>query len=287
MQIDARERGLIDCLTQRGRRHHLEATESSKTTHPPEKKENDDSPPSPSSPACFTLRNLHYGDVVFGGRDDDDHDNVIAFERKTLADWCASIKDGRYKEQKHRLMSLVAERGGRVAYIIEGKLTDGTIVKGLREASLTNNLQPTALESCLYSLLFKDRVATIFTRDVEDTADVICTLWARHQKELTRPRQQRQPEDESGYHARVLVENSVHGKRNKNITRQTCYLMQLCQIPGVSHRTAEIVQKRWPTMADLFAEMTPVSREQRLAWLSALPTVGKKSGATILEFLCP
>ena len=42
------------------------------------------------------LNNLLIGDIVF--KDDDNNDNII-FERKSLSDLVASIKYGRYNEQ--------------------------------------------------------------------------------------------------------------------------------------------------------------------------------------------
>ena len=46
------------------------------------------------------IEQLHIGDVVF---EDDSGKPIIIFERKTLMDLAASIKDGRYNEQSFRL----------------------------------------------------------------------------------------------------------------------------------------------------------------------------------------
>ena len=47
-----------------------------------------------------------------------DFTNKFIFERKTLTDLNASINDGRYKEQKHRLLSSYSNNA--ITYIIEG-----------------------------------------------------------------------------------------------------------------------------------------------------------------------
>ena len=61
----------------------------------------------------ITKKQLEIGDihVVF-------NDNIYVYERKTMNDLMSSIKDGRYKEQKLRLLS--DKSFNNINYIIEG-----------------------------------------------------------------------------------------------------------------------------------------------------------------------
>ena len=59
-------------------------------------------------------KNLELGDIEINV----DFTNKFIFERKTLSDLNASIYDGRYKEQKHRLLSSYSNNA--ITYIIEG-----------------------------------------------------------------------------------------------------------------------------------------------------------------------
>jgi ERCC4-type nuclease len=46
---------------------------------------------------------------------------ALVLERKTVSDWESSLMDGRYREQRGRLLAFSQETGARVAYILEGK----------------------------------------------------------------------------------------------------------------------------------------------------------------------
>ena len=61
--------------------------------------------------------NLQVGDILITSELD-----TLVFERKTIADLAASIKDGRYHEQKQRLKSIYPHH--RITYIIEGSLSE-------------------------------------------------------------------------------------------------------------------------------------------------------------------
>ena len=65
-------------------------------------------------------KNLEYGDFCIFNNEDP----FIIIERKTLDDLSSSIIDGRYKEQKQKMLSLVDRK--KIYYIIEGtiKYTD-------------------------------------------------------------------------------------------------------------------------------------------------------------------
>ena len=60
---------------------------------------------------------LHIGDILVKT---DEGKDVMIIERKTLADLLASIKDGRYEEQSHRLKHASGFPSHNIVYIIEG-----------------------------------------------------------------------------------------------------------------------------------------------------------------------
>ena len=64
----------------------------------------------------FTKACLHLGDAQIRNQD---NDIVAIFERKTWNDLSSSIKDGRYREQLHRL-STTGLNPNRVVYVVEG-----------------------------------------------------------------------------------------------------------------------------------------------------------------------
>ena len=82
------------------------------------------------------------------------------FERKTLYDLTSSITDGRYKEQKKRLLSNIDPNN--ITYIIEGD----TINKSL----LRNN---TSIPSVYFRTLYRDNIKIIFTNNIGQFANII------------------------------------------------------------------------------------------------------------------
>ena len=81
------------------------------------------------------------------------------YERKTMNDLLSSIKDGRYKEQKTRLMS----NYNNIHYIIEG--TD--IIAS------NNSHSQQILTSVYYHSMYRDNIKILFTKNINDTSTLI------------------------------------------------------------------------------------------------------------------
>jgi ERCC4-type nuclease len=79
-------------------------------------------------------------------------ETVFVFERKTANDLESSIKDGRYREQKARVLAAVPP--ARVAYFIEGRVARGDKM----------------LEGAITNMQFRDGVHVVLSANVEDTA---------------------------------------------------------------------------------------------------------------------
>lgn len=84
---------------------------------------------------------------------------VVVIERKTTADFEASFLDGRYREQRTRLLAFCAEKKARPLYILEGGL-DGRI----------RAIQRPALQKLIHRLMLRYNVAVWSTKDLADTA---------------------------------------------------------------------------------------------------------------------
>jgi len=72
--------------------------------------------PAPATAVC------EVGDIWIG---DPTKPGAICAERKTIADFEASILDGRYREQRTRMTSSAATTGARPLYILEGNMAAG------------------------------------------------------------------------------------------------------------------------------------------------------------------
>jgi len=70
-------------------------------------------------------KNLDYGDIIIDVNESNNesepiNNHLMVIERKTLSDLSASLKDGRYKNQKNKLLTLVPTNC--LYYIIEGPI---------------------------------------------------------------------------------------------------------------------------------------------------------------------
>lgn len=209
---------------------------------------------------------LELGDVEIrgGGR-------VLLLERKTLADFAASIKDGRYREQKARL--LASGRAADTVFVLES-FSRFAFDAGARGAS--GGLSPKVLSSAVVSTVVRDGFRAVWTRDVLDTAAFVVAAAAKLA--------QTAPLGAKGY-AVVACDVSVRSKKRDNVTPDQCFLQQLCQLPGVSAKTACHLRDAFRSMAELYAELSPMTGAQRVARLAEVPLIGAKSGERIASYL--
>ena len=201
----------------------------------------------------------------------------MVFERKSLADLGASIKDGRHREQNARLLEWRAGSGTRcIYYIIEG-------VKGFA------SLDTSALVGSVMNTLFRDNIPVIFTKDEADTVRFCKELYARCSKDDT---YFKEAKGEGG--GEVDYISSVKLKKNKNITPQNVFIYQLSQIPGVSTKIATAIVDRHPTMMNFAMALLDKTTQERVAYVKAIQfevgegktrKVGDKTAAKIVEFV--
>jgi ERCC4-type nuclease len=91
--------------------------------------------------------------------------NSVLIERKSVADFEASIMDNRYREQRSRLMSYATEQKAHVAYIIEGEL----------DRLGPHRLTKQALMKHITRLALRYHIAVFQTASIKETAE-LCQL---------------------------------------------------------------------------------------------------------------
>jgi ERCC4-type nuclease len=176
---------------------------------------------------AIVWENLPVGDFAIRGGDDTAP--LLLIERKTIKDLAASIKDGRYRNQKEALMAAAPPLG--VFYIIEGAVSFSPHV----QASLTDGISYKAIVSAILNTCIRDKIHVFNTKDLEETMDLVIAIFGRVTSLQTpHPTQT----------AAAQAPKRVHDKTS-------CYLAQLCQIPGVSMKTAEGIASKYPTMNEL------------------------------------
>ena len=227
----------------------------------------------------FVCENLALGDVriAFGAALGAPTQLVI--ERKTIADLAASIKDGRYHEQKQRLLAAAAATAAGdetvlLAYVLEGGL-DADPASDVA----CNGVRHSALQTCVLRMALRDRIAVFQTASLLETAHLVTGLVNRLRDA---------PEKYVGDGARgppsSYKPTTVKTTRRDNIDARTSFLMQLCAIPSVSFKTAEVLSDALgvASMAALVDLLRAEAGQQRLL---AVPRIGKTMADKVREFV--
>lgn len=207
----------------------------------------------------INIQQLDIGDVVIQCEG-----KSWIFERKTVNDLIASVKDGRYKEQKHRLLSTCEN----ITYIIEG---DDII-------STRNERHRTLLSSIYMYTLYRDNIKLVFTRNVEDTATFLLTMCS---KIIDKPDNflEKNTDDTN----KKSYVDFIKMKKISNITPDICYLMQLSQIPTISTTIAKYIQHIYPNMKSFINAID--GSKDKITLLCRIEKIGKDKARKILEFL--
>lgn len=176
----------------------------------------------------FDVKPLDIGDFVFS-----DEDGVIRFlfERKTLGDMVASVKDGRYSEQKSRLLGYRAEHPSvYLAYILESSeysfLPDFTY----RNGSVTNK----TMTGMLINTSLRDGIFIWFTRNVQETCELLLNI---HRRLVESPEKYLKI-DSKNYESNA---GKINVKKKINNDTRFCFISQLACIPGISNKKAIMI----------------------------------------------
>jgi ERCC4-type nuclease len=154
------------------------------------------------------------------------------FERKTVEDLAASLRDGRFKEQKDRLLGVLQrEPMTAIAYIIEGRL--GFNLKRVVQGRVTVG----SLVSLLNTLQLRYRIPVVFTGGVSETAIYIQCIMNRLCTE---------PDFcpvSDGSNAGCFEHTSLLPKiaSNRKTDRNSILSSMLTAIPNVSHKISSFI----------------------------------------------
>lgn len=211
----------------------------------------------PLLPASVTsFENLDAGDFHIG-------DVAMVVERKTLTDLAASLKDGRYAEQKARMLALVGGDARRLAIIVEGAVfgpePPDTLIAGIKLG---------ALRTMVLHAQHRDGIAVYVTPGPTATAALVTHMADK----LADPAEffDAQP---------TPYASLVRTKRVENMTPRNVAILQLCVIPRVSARVAEAILDAigCNTLGELCAKLPPA---ERLAEVR-VPPAGRRLGCAL------
>lgn len=195
-------------------------------------------------------KNMDIGDFAFYFN----KELICIFERKTVEDLASSIKDGRYREQKKRLVDNIPKH--KILYIIEGDLTKNN--KGFA----FNKVSKDTIYSSLINCYLRDNINIIHTLSTNETIEILeqfCKKILKQGTDFLSSSSSTYDED--------LIKSIVQTKK-KNITPELVFTSQLTCISGISTNTANLLVKKYKNMNIMICELNKLSENDRKKELS-------------------
>lgn len=173
------------------------------------------------------IQQLPVADIWIGTEEKDEFQPGIIIERKSIRDLEASFLDGRYREQRGRILSFCQDKKAQPMYILEGSLS-----------SATGRLQKSALMKIINRLIFHYQIPVMQTESVYETADLLKSLIAQWKEDPTSLQRTNEL---------VKVTDGLHVQKKANAMEQFG-IMCLAQCPGVSIKMAEVLINTFGTL---------------------------------------
>ena len=211
------------------------------------------------------------------------NNNIYIFERKTVKDLISSIHDGRYREQKARMLSTYNQR--YLSYIIE----DDDII-----SSKVYSKNKSTIQGAYINTLFRDNIRILFTKNISETVTLILSIAIKmvdnpkkfinisnevNNTTIDSSLMSQSSTDASGYTDFIKLKK----KKIDNIDINTCYIMQLSQIPHISNVIAKNISKIYPNMIELITKLN--NCEDKNKELCKIDGIGKEKAITIIKYL--
>ena len=214
---------------------------------------------------------LVIGDATL--RSDHNDDDIILFERKTLADLAASIRDGRYKEQSFRMNQYCELANHNIIYIIEGDMA-----KYADKTPGSNPISKKALYSAMFSMLYLKGFSVFRTSNVRETADLILYFADKYdavpvserkpfyrnktktkhedQDDLNQEEQEQEQDQQQSQQPTAAYSSTFkHKERSSQIVPENIGEIMISAIPFVSSKTASAIMSEYKTITKLIDAM--------------------------------
>jgi ERCC4-type nuclease len=201
------------------------------------------------------VKSLPVGDIWIGIREV--HTGGLLIERKTICDLEASILDGRYREQRGRILAFCQERGAQPMYVLEGS-----------GYHATGRLAPSALRKFVNRLALHYQIPVFRTNSVDETAEWVKGLveqWKEDPTALQRTTEL------------VKVSDGIHVQKKANAADPRQFLIQcLAQCPGVSVKIAEQLADTYPSWESMMSATKEGIQEVKVGARRVGPAVAQR-----------
>jgi len=174
--------------------------------------------------------NLDIGDIQIIYKDNDDEKLLVIIERKTFDDLSTSIKDGRYKEQKNRILNSISNNIRKI-YLLEGNKKDFTLSKNVLDGTIINTM-------------IRDNIHIFLSKNIDETIQFINNIL----KNIIKYKDNIINNQNNIETNNVLINTS----KKSNMSSETCFINMMSGIPGISKKTSLKFVEKFKNINNMF-----------------------------------
>ena len=193
-------------------------------------------------------KNLKIGDINIYFKDE----LILLIERKTMCDLASSIRDGRHREQKHRIIQSGLGKEN-IIFLIEGEITDMSYGKINRDI----------LQGSIINTMFRDGFKVYRTSDINESCyfieRVLLKILKEKEKNITNLLD---TENNNLNNIKKDYTETVKLKKKENLTPLVFNKLIFLQIPGVSMMFVDSIFKKYKSVIDLLEEYQKIENKK-------------------------
>lgn len=225
----------------------------------------------------YKIKNLDIGDFVF----EKDNNQILIIERKTIDDLYSSIIDGRYKEQKLRLINNYPI--SKIIYIIENTIENKT------------SSHQKIIYGSIINTLLRDNIKILRSENINETINYLYVLYKKindiQQYQISSLSNDSDTNNNlntnnSNINSNYL--NAIKIKKKDNMTPESCQIIQLSQIPGVSINISKCIMCEYKSIRNLIKNLEEneniLENLQLTSSTGKIRKLGPKLSKRIFEF---
>lgn len=216
------------------------------------------------------IRNLEIGDIVIEINDYP----AILIERKTVKDLASSITDGRLREQKFRISSSTIPKN-KIFYLIEGELDE----------KIYGRVDKKTLQGSIINTMIRDDYKVYRTKDPRESVYFLVRLIHKiindkhkliNLNQIAQDDPTEIPSQKPRQQYCETLSLSKKANMTPNVFNQSIYL----QIPGISTKIVNQIQKEYPLVRDLILKYESLENNEDRVDLLTKITIPIANGKT-------
>jgi ERCC4-type nuclease len=220
---------------------------------------------------------LAAGDFIFEW----DGQPILVIERKSLPDYAQSIRDGRHREQKRRLVDAYGKE--RVMYLVEGDFIDPP-----RQLAFSKISVDTIVSSIVNSIL-RDQLHVFHTASDHESIEFLTLIYKKLVKGIDFMKEEGVDHAIQQGSSEYLFDPTKTVKNTQLTPQRTFQLMLQC-IPSVSAKVSERIISKHTTMVDFIAHLQSFeSYKDTVAYIQTIGDAARKipkpTAERIVEYL--